>query len=357
MLGKNWLWLLGVAVLGAAGAGRAEAQVIGSYSNFDCFNDTGEPAEGFEIDVEDVWPSDVTRVFPDNFSPGQPYIRYATPDRNALQLVLFPDGHTGVRIVYAASYVGGRWVAQWGSSVMPGTTTPMGDATPFVSRPTYTTGDSCWTLGARAAYPTSGCEHFGFSLAPNVVPGKITYHWLLPDPNNPGSLTPFGSEASLPPSPILYQNPPAQGQPPQVHAEAHAPEQPENEPVFGDAYWVKTYTSFAEAPAELDKLQKNLVPMKNRRKQPVRITWSLLQRGPAGEPGEKEEVEDEVIPAGKVEVTKRYEYFAYNGAYEPESHEVMCGGNNSCDRPVIGLNGRYEKGKYLGAHMNAYNVE
>ena len=147
MLGKNWLWLLGVVVLGAAGAGRADAQVIGSYSNFDCFNDHRRAAEGFEIDIEDVWPSDITRIFPDNFSPGQPYISYATPDRNALQLVTFPDGHTGVRILYAASYVGGQWVAQWGSSVMPGTTTPLGNATPFVSHPTYTTGDSCWTLG------------------------------------------------------------------------------------------------------------------------------------------------------------------------------------------------------------------
>jgi hypothetical protein len=27
--------------------------------NFDCFNDTGETAEGFEIDVEDISSSDV----------------------------------------------------------------------------------------------------------------------------------------------------------------------------------------------------------------------------------------------------------------------------------------------------------
>ncbi len=342
---------------GAMVAVRADAQVIGSYSNFDCFNDTGETAEGFEIDIEDVWPSDITRIFPDNFSPGQPYIRYGTPDKNDLQLVTFPNGHTGVRILYAASYVGGQWVAQWGSSAMPGTTTPLGNGTPYVRNPTYTTGDSCWTLGARTDYPSSGCDHFGFSLGPNVVPGKITYHWLIPDANQPGQLVPFGSEPSLPPSPILYQNPPAPGQPPQVHAEAHAPEPPENEPMWGDAVWVRTFTSFSEVPAELDKLQKNLVPMRSRRKQKVRITWSLLQQAPAGEAGEAAEVEDEDIPPGNVEVTKRYEYFAYNGAYDPENHEAMCGGDDSCDRPVFGLNGKWERGKYLGAHMNAFNVE
>jgi len=32
--------------------------------NFDSINDTGREAEGFEIDVEDVQTSDITRIFP-----------------------------------------------------------------------------------------------------------------------------------------------------------------------------------------------------------------------------------------------------------------------------------------------------
>ena len=49
----------------------ASAQVVASYDNFDVFNDTGETAEGFEIDVEDVQVADLTREFPSNFaSPG-----------------------------------------------------------------------------------------------------------------------------------------------------------------------------------------------------------------------------------------------------------------------------------------------
>src|SRR5271157_1108654 len=74
----------------------AHSQIIGSYDNFDSINDTGREAEGFEIDVEDVQPTDITRIFPDNFPAGQPYIRYATPNKNALRLITFPDGHKGV---------------------------------------------------------------------------------------------------------------------------------------------------------------------------------------------------------------------------------------------------------------------
>ena len=68
-------------------------------------------------------------------------------------------------------------------------------------------------------------------------------------------------------------------------------------------------------------------------------------------------MEDDGIPDGDVQVVKRYEYFHYNGSYDPETHEAMCGGDNSCDKPVIGLNGKKELGKYIGAHMNAYDIK
>ena len=55
---KDFSRLLGLAALALALFSRpSHAQVIGSYDNFDCFNDTGETAEGFEIDIEDVQPS------------------------------------------------------------------------------------------------------------------------------------------------------------------------------------------------------------------------------------------------------------------------------------------------------------
>src|SRR5262245_21635546 len=58
---RSYKLLLATFLLGAF---TAHAQVIGSYDNFDCFNDTGQTAEGFEIDIQDVSPSDLTREFP-----------------------------------------------------------------------------------------------------------------------------------------------------------------------------------------------------------------------------------------------------------------------------------------------------
>jgi hypothetical protein len=344
----------GLALLGPA---RAQV-VIGSYDNFDCFNDTGREAEGFEIDIEDVQPSDITRIFPDNFPAGQPYIRYGTPDKNALTLVTFPDGHTGVSIIYKANYVSGAWQTTWGSSVMPGTATPIGNGTPFVAKPTYTTGESCWTLGLGANYPASGCDHFGISLAYGKTPGKITYHWLVPDPANPGSLIQNGTAAAIPPSPVLAPNPPVAGQPPVVHAVAEAPENDQLvlEGLWGTAYWVKTFTSYSPKQADLNKLQFNYIPRKGAG---VTVSWTLLQRAPPAEAAsERDEVEDDAVQAGQAQVIKRYEYYAYNGSYDPETHEAMCGGDGSCDVPQkVGLNGKNELGKYLGAHNNAFDVQ
>lgn len=217
----------------------AYSQVTGSYDNFDCFNNTGREAEGFEIDVEDVTPAQVTRIFPDNFPAGQPYIRYATPNKAALRLITFPDGHHGVSIIYQAQYVAGHWVTEWGSTTMPGTVTQIGNGTPYVANPTYTNGESCWTLGSGAKYPSSGCDHFGISLAPGVRPGKTSYHWLVPGALA-GKLVRYGTVATLPASPVLSPLPPAPGMPPAVHAVAEGPEQPERVAAaqFSDAFWV-----------------------------------------------------------------------------------------------------------------------
>ena len=345
-----------LGALAAAGAlfllPPAHGQIIsatGSYDNFDCFNDMGEEAEGFEIDIEDITPSDVTRIFPDNFPVGQPYIRYATPDITKLTTITFPDGHKGVSIIYAASYVGGAWQAAWGSTLEPGTSTPIGNGTPYVRNPTYTTGDSCWTLGLASLYPTSGCDHFGISLLAGIVPGLVTYHWLLPDPAHPGNLVQAGTVASLPPSPVLS---PLPNQPAVVNAVAEAPDDGYvAEGQFSTAYWVKTFTSYSPNQANLDLLQKNYVPLKNSPGVHVTVSWSLIQRAPPGET-EKAENEDDNVANKNAQVVKRFEYYQYAGAYDPETHEALCAGSGDCLSPMKG-----ELGKFLGAHMNAYDVK
>ncbi len=379
--------------LGLFAALPVYSQVIGSYDNFDCFNDTGEVAEGFEIDVEDVASTDLIREFPSNFSTTPWVIRYGLPTVKSYDYSTSrPDpehaydaGHKGVLITWAATWSGSQWVAPYGDQ--PFGATVAGNGTPYVANPTYTNGDSCWYYGLGNEYPSSGCDHFGISFAAGVSPGKLTYHWKIPDPSNPGHLINAGSEASLPPSPVLTVNPPVAGQPPVVHAVAEAPENPE--PQFGPAYWVKTTTFYGKQAAQLDDLQKGNVKLAKTWKV---VSWNLLQRPPAGEAGERDEVENHKIPRNYVQVTKQYEYWAYAGAYDSETNEVDCDGayygteaNLLAEtRPVqtgcqnlAGNPKPYTRsywtldpatnvpefiaggnlGKYLGAHINAVNVQ
>ena len=395
--------------------GQSQGQVIGSYDNFDCFNDTGETAEGFEIDVEDVTPSDITREFPSNFSSTPWVIRYGLPTVTTYDFTAstpdpehsFDAGHKGVLITWAASFQGGQWVAQYGNQPFGAGTA--GNGTPYVAKPTYTNGDSCWYYGLGAAYPTSGCDHFGISFAAGVVPGKMTYHWKIPDPANPGNLKNGTLEASIPPSPVLTVAPPVVGQPPVVQAVAAAPadanqdpaEPQEANPQYGDAYWLKTTTLYGPVDAQLDNLQKANVKNTKTKKY---IVWKLVQKGPHDDrnaAGAREHAENDAIPVGKVQVTKQYEYWKFSGAYDSENHQALCDNfystqaaalaalagasattvqvscqnSNGDDFPyksayytidpganggaggVVHVGKGGDLGAYVGAHINAYNIQ
>jgi hypothetical protein len=342
-------------------------------------------------------PADITREFPSNFSTTPWVIRYGLPTVTAYDFTsTSPDsahaydaGHKGVLVTWAAKYIGGQWKADYGSQ--PFGAGVAGDGTPYNPKPTYTNGDSCWYYGLGAAYPTSGCDHFGISFGAGVAYGKITYHWKVPDPSNVGQLKNANLEASIPPSPGLTLNPPVAGQMPVVHAVAEAPENPE--PQFGPAYWLKTTTLYGQQDAILDNLQKANV---KKAKSHKTVSWTLVQQAPAGQMGEKAEMEDDPIPAGAVQVTKQYEYFQFgspknatkvngfnpNVAYDSETHETLCdiyltqadaaAGTNAmdgCVKPRTGsywvqdpLNGAVlvkggNQGTYIGAHINAYNVQ
>jgi len=361
-------------------ATSAKAQVIGSSDNFDCFNDTGTEAEGFEIDIEDAVPSDLTREFPSNFSTTPWVIRYGLPTVTAYDFrKATPDaqhsydaGHRGVLVTWAATWNGKQWVTKYGAQ--PFGKGVAGNGTPYVAHPSYTNGDSCWFYGLGAAYPTSGCDHFGISFTPTARPGRIYYHWKIPNPSQAGVLINAGLEASIPPSPVLAPQP---ANPVVIHAVAEAPENPG--PQWGPAYWVKMTTLYAPVPVALDDLQKANIKKANATKT---VSWKLLQRPPAGQKGEREDAEDDAIGAGKVAVLKQYEYFAFSGAYDNETHEALCetastqanlhsgaflqGGdcltplasnywivNVDADQEVVGGN----LGVYIGAHVNGYNVK
>lgn len=336
----------------------------GSLDNFDCVNDTGETAEGFEIDIEDINPADLTREFPSNFSGSEYVNRFGIPTVTA---GIAADGHKMVSIVWAATWTGSKWAAKFGSYVYNGV--PEGDGVAYVARPVATQGDSCWLLGQGANYATSGCDHYGLSFAPGVVLGKQTYHWLVPDPTNPGHLTQAAwtsRNGPLPPAPGQAYA----GGVVQAVAEAAPPPEPA-EPQWSGPKWAKVYTSFANSPAILDQLQKNRIPLKNANGVTVTVHWAMLQQPPGGQAGEKQDVENDVMPANKAAVVKRYEYYAFTGMLDSETNEAFCGpldndGNTDCGKgphnytgvdPVSGATTKYlEKGKFLGAHMEAYNI-
>lgn len=385
--------------------GVAHGQVIGSYDNFDVFNDTGVEAEGFEIDIEDVSPGDLTREFPSNFGGTLWVNRYGLPTVTAYDWTsntpdaahAYDAGHKGVLVTWAATNQGGAWVATYGGS-QSGLGTA-GNGTPFNPKPTLTAGDSCWWWGLGAAYPSSGCDHFGVSFAAGVAPGKMTYHWQIPDASNT-VLVNARLEASIPASPVLAVAPPVPNAPPAVVAVAHAPADAGGDPMvpqaaepqFGDAYWLKVTTTYSPVRAVLENLQLHVL---KQAKGTRTIAWKLLQRPPgvgakAGAPERMDDENDKFPNVKAVQVTKQYQYFKFAGAYDSETHEALCDsfyGSSaaalaagttvqiSCQNKA-GNDAPYTRtywtidpgpgtavqvkggnlGTYLGAHINAYNV-
>ncbi len=306
----------GVVAICLLFAGRVAAQTTyGTLSNFDVFNDTGQECHGFEIELDGLSSADVTFTF------GSPYQRYGNP-----LVVDFPGG---VYVRYESPYdAGGQMFTA---------TTPMA---PSVITPTN--GHACWT-GGSGNYLTSGCEHFGVGLIGN--PTNTVYRWLIADPLTPGALQPSGTKVSIP-APSWNVAPAAPGVPPVVRAAIPA-EPPEVEQQFGDAMWVKVFVTESENDAELHHLVTD-DPAVPQEQGETEIEWVILQAGPGAE---NELANEAQAGANAASVTRRYEFYEYTGAYNAEDHEVLCGGDGSCDVPLEG-----ELGNYIGAQMAALNL-
>ena len=255
--------LAGVATMALimSGTGAFGQAATGSLDNFDCVNDTGETAEGFEIDIEDIHAVDLVREFPSNFA-GQEYVnRFGIPTVSQYDNTA-TGGHIGVKVTWAAAWDGTAWRAKFGSYVYGGVAERDGVA--YVLKPAATQGDSCWLLGQGAGYASSGCDHFGLSFAYGVTLGVQRYHWLVPDPANPGHLKQAlwtSKSGPIPPAPAMAYVPPAPNVPAMIRAVAEAAPPPEPaEPQWGDARWAKITTAWTKSAALLDQLQKNLVP-------------------------------------------------------------------------------------------------
>jgi hypothetical protein len=291
---------------------------FGSLSNFDVFNDTGQECHGFEIELDGVSSKDVPYTF------GSPYQRYGDA-----KLVDFPGGG-GVYVRYESPYDAVKHVFTATTPKAPSVITP-------------TAGHACWT-GGSADYLTSGCEHFGVGV--NGNPTKTVYRWLIADPNTPGALQPSGTKVSIP-APVWNVAPPQGGGAPVVQAVLPA-EPPEVNVQFGDAHWVKVFVTESPDPVVLHHLVTD-DPVVPHEASETEMEWAILQAGPAGN---NELVNEGKVGNGKQSVTRRYEFYEYTGAYDPESHEVLCGGDGTCSAPLEG-----ELGNYIGAQMAAVNLE
>lgn len=344
---------------------QAVVSVVGSLANFDVVNNTGRDAHGFEIEFEDssFYKSDVGSVFGYNrdFGPANGgttgVVRFGTVDISD-----YDNGagqHLGVRITYGGLFASGI-------------------TTPFNAGGFNTGGESCWP-GANAQWKNNPCDHYGVQSAKN--PATTRYSWLVADPAKaaPASFADYTKVlAGIPAVNIVYAPPPvvAPGQPVmpaqvQVQIQAIAPvrpaepadlERPEVQDQWGEAYWVLTYKTKVNKPIDLGNLLQDDPDMEAAE---VESEWSILQRRPLDkigdgkDPGANEAKEkfDAIGDAdnGKA-VMRRYEFYKYIGAVNPEDGEAIC--DTACENDPRGLvtNNNFV-GDFVGAQMAGYNIE
>ena len=311
----------------------SHAAVIGFLGNFDVINDTGSTAHGFEIDLEGIHSNEVTDVFGGpgrgfptgrGFDPANSVVRYGSPD-----ITEYSNGTTfGTKITYHGLFINGTW--DYG--------TPSGS---FI-----TPGDNCWSGGGVGYSETTPCDHFGVGTVGN--PTKTTYSWLL-ETNTPGVLT--NGIVTLPAPTWTVQPSPIVGAPPVVAAQIVAPdpieEFVEGEPQFGDAIWVKVFTTELEDPIDLEELIGGNAKVDQA---VTEIEWQLLQKDP-GNPnsGFLESGYGAPVGANAASILRRYEFYKYGGEYDSETHEALPSGSDSNPEGN-------DLGIYLGAQNAAANL-
>jgi len=324
-----------------------QASVIGFLGNFDVINDSGYTAHGFEIELEGLHAGDISdtfggpgRGFPSGrgFDPAQAVQRYGAPD-----ITEYADGiGFGTRVTYRALWNGADW--DFG--------TPTGT---FI-----TPGDNCWTGGGVGYGAATPCDHFG--VGTTKTPTATKYSWLL-ETATPGVLT--NGTVNLP-APVISVIPPADPavQPqPVVGAEVVAPQNEQDPLQFGDAIWVKVFTTELADAVELEDLVGDSPEVEQAE---MEIEWQLLQYDPGNPDSPPSRLESGYgAPVGPnaASIIRRYEFFTFSGDYKDEDHEaILAFGDshpNCIDDPtcLYDPNMPVELGHYLGAQNVAANLQ
>lgn len=268
----------------------------GSLNNFDCVNDTGVEAHGFEIELDDVHSTTVTYTYD--------YNHYGTPkitEDNSDPL------HPKVFVRYAsAKKADGTWAAY--------TAIPAGPIAP--------------TQGHQFTDPSVnfGGEHFGAGFS--VSPSAVKYNWLVDD--GTGNLI-HGPPVNVS-TPTFTYNPPAAGAAANVVAAIVPPPPPAPPPLqFGTASWVKEIKTTTHNPNKV-RLQ-DLVPDDEGQPQPwangepaeVEVEWRILQADFADAANPKGVLQGaaEELPGGDEVITRRYEFYKYTGPIDVETGEAV----------------------------------
>lgn len=286
---------LSIAALSAA---AYASTAYGTLNNFDCVNDTGVEAHGFEIELVDVHSTDVTYTYDYNHY-GIPKITEDTTD----------PLHPKVFI---------RWAAA---------RNPDGTWTAFTAIPS---GPIAPTDGHQFTNPSVnfGGEHFGVGYY--GAPTAVKYNWLIDD--GAGNLV-HGPPVYVA-TPTFTYYPPVALPVPQVQA-VIVPPPPPDPPVlqFGEAVWVKGIKTTTHNAGKVvlrdlidpDPENPDARNWANGEPTEVETEWRILQTEFANAANPKGQLAGvaQDLPEGNEIVTRRYEFYKYIGPIDAESGEAM----------------------------------
>lgn len=267
--------------------------IQGTMSNFDVFNETGNPVYGAELDLEGVTPSEVMKTYPSHFSN-----------------MTATDYGTGTRLVFTGYNFGAT-----------------GYIIPRVGQ----------TTNGHYAVNQPGCEHFGFSVSKQ--PTATKFYWL----DNSTPARQVTAPLSIPQPTWTYV--PAVGAAPPVMQAVLAPVPPPPAVQWPDAVWVKTFVTEMTRQVDLEELISAPAANQVAPQLPsqVEAEWELL-------PGDAPLAEPDIqIAEADQSILRRYEYYQYTGTYD-EVHlpnSLFTGGTPD---PA-------ELGQFIAANMVAANLD
>ncbi len=299
--------LLACALLFGQSWSAQASGIFGTLSNFDVYNGTTEPSEGFEIELEGIHSTDVYNTFPSHY--------------NLKQLSEYSDGTTfGTRIRFEDyHFLDSQNVIH--TSINPN------------PNPQSTNGHFCVNL--------ADCEHFGFAV--NVQPSATRTFWLNRLPT--GQYERIGSVPLNVPNPSWTYVPPAMpGGAPMLRAEVQVPEAAEVIVQRPDSIWMKVYKTEIGRAVDLDELMSGpggIVPQDSAE---IETEWELL------EGGKMKGVEAEIGNHMEA-IIRRYEYFTYTGLYDEEHQPLTDFLDSELLEPPAG-----ELGNFIAANMVAANL-